>query len=76
MERLPRVRALEVIRVLERRGFVLSRSHGSHRIYRHEETGRRVVVPYHARRIIPPGTMLNILEQARLSREEFLELLR
>ena len=76
MPRLPRVRAAEVIRALERRGFVLSRTRGSHYIFHHPEEGKRVTVPYHGTRVIPPGTVANILKQAEISVEKFVELLR
>jgi predicted RNA binding protein YcfA (HicA-like mRNA interferase family) len=59
MPRLPRVSAPELVRALEKEGYVLSRSKGSHRIYHHPETGKRVTVPYHAGRTIPPGTVAN-----------------
>jgi predicted RNA binding protein YcfA (HicA-like mRNA interferase family) len=74
MSRL-RVTAPQVIHALERAGFVLSRSRGGHRIYRHPSSGRRVTVAYHAGRIIPPGTLANILREAGISREEFISLL-
>jgi predicted RNA binding protein YcfA (HicA-like mRNA interferase family) len=45
MTRLPRVTAQEIIRVLERRGFVMVRQSGSHKIFRNPE-GTRVTVPY------------------------------
>ncbi len=76
MPRLPRVKAVEVMRALEKRGYLLSRTRGSHYIYRHPESGRRVVVPYHGARIIPPGTVANILKQADVSVDEFVEMLR
>ena len=44
--RLPRVNANEVIRVLEKIGFVLTRQSGSHKIYKNGE-GRRATVAYH-----------------------------
>ena len=44
-DRLPRVSAAEVVRVLEKAGFYLARQSGSHRIYKNAE-GRRVTVPY------------------------------
>ena len=47
MPRPPRVSARELARALEKQGFVLSRSKGSHRIYRHPDTSKRVTVPYH-----------------------------
>ena len=46
-ERLPRLTAKEIIRVLERRGFFLARSSGSHLIYKNQ-AGRRVTVQAHA----------------------------
>jgi predicted RNA binding protein YcfA (HicA-like mRNA interferase family) len=64
-----------VIRALERAGFVLSRTRGAHRIYRHSETGRRVTVPYHRGRLIPPGTLENILKEAGITVDELEELL-
>lgn len=76
MPRLPRVRAAEVIKALEKKGYLLSRTRGSHHIYRHPESGRRVVVPYHGARTIPPGTVANILKQADISVDDFVETMR
>jgi predicted RNA binding protein YcfA (HicA-like mRNA interferase family) len=44
-------------------------------MYRHRDTGRRVTLPYHHGRIIPPGTLENILRQAGLTSDELKELL-
>jgi mRNA interferase HicA len=76
MARLPRVTASELIRVLEKRGFVFTRERGSHRIYFHAETHRRVTVAFHRGRVIPPGTLLNILKEAGIERDELVDLLR
>ncbi|MGQ9627397.1 MAG: type II toxin-antitoxin system HicA family toxin [Anaerolineae bacterium] len=76
MPRLPRVSAREVERVLNKLGFMLTRTRGSHHIYYHPQSGRRVTVAHHGRRIIPPGTLLNILQQIGISQEKFKELLR
>lgn len=73
MKKLPRVTAGEVERVLLRGGFQFSHAKGSHRSYIKE--GRRVIVSFHSHRIIPPGTLKNILRQAGLSPEDFEELL-
>ncbi len=75
MARLPHVTATELIRVLEKKGFVFRRGKGSHRIYQHLDSGRRVVVPFHRGKNIPPGTLLNILHEAGITKEEFQELL-
>jgi len=59
----------KVIKILERNGFVLDRTKGSHRIYYHSESKRRVVVPYH-KKDLPKGTLMEILKQAGISKEE------
>ena len=47
MNRVPRgVSARQLTKALREDGFRLTRSRGSHRIYRHPD-GRRVVVAYH-----------------------------
>ena len=68
-EPLPRVTAREIIRVLERRGFALSRSGCSHRIYK-EEQERRVTVPFHGAKILHPKVLKNILNDAGITVEE------
>jgi predicted RNA binding protein YcfA (HicA-like mRNA interferase family) len=72
--RLPRVTAVEVIRVLEKRGFTLSRQSGSHKIYV-DEAGIRVTVPFHAGKILHPKLLRSILNDAGLAVEEFVQLL-
>jgi predicted RNA binding protein YcfA (HicA-like mRNA interferase family) len=73
-QRLPRVTAAEVIRVLEKIGFVLSRQSGSHKIYKNTED-RRVTVPFHAGKILNPKLLKSILNDAGLTVEKFIELL-
>jgi len=74
MSKLPSLTPRKIVRVLERKGFILDRTKGSHRIYYHPETKRRVVVPVH-KRDLPKGTLLEILKQAGITREELRELL-
>ncbi|GAB4501948.1 MAG: type II toxin-antitoxin system HicA family toxin [Anaerolineales bacterium] len=59
----------KVIKLLESRGFVLDRSKGSHQIYFHPQTRQRVVVPFH-RKDLPIGTLLEILRQAGIRKDE------
>jgi len=73
-QRLPRVTADEVIRVLEKVGFALARQSGSHKIYKSSD-GKRVTVPYHKGKILHPKVLASILKDADLSREEFKNLL-
>ncbi len=72
MPKLPLVSGTEVVRTLERLGFILLRQKGSHIILRRGSTG--CVVPNH--REIKMGTLSGILKQAGVSAEEFIETLR
>ena len=69
MPKLPVLTPKDVIRILEQRGFILDRVKGSHYIYRHPASGLRAVVPFH-RRDLPQGTLLSILKQAGIDRDE------
>lgn len=78
MSRLPSLSSQKIIRALRKAGFVDAplRGKGSHHAFvRRKPSGRYrlVIVPYG--KDIPRGTLLAILEQAGLSREEFLRLL-
>ncbi|MDE1857161.1 MAG: type II toxin-antitoxin system HicA family toxin [Candidatus Micrarchaeota archaeon] len=57
-------------------GFNLSRQRGSHLIFIKFESDRKriVVVPNH--REIDPGTLLSIISQSGVSKEEFLRLVK
>ena len=74
MPKLPNLTPKKVIKVLEKKGFVLDRVKGSHHIYYHPETKRRAVVPLH-KRDLPKRTLLEILKQAGISKEELRDLL-
>lgn len=76
--RLPSVSSKQIIQALRKAGFseAPDRGKGSHRAFvKRDPTGkiRLVIVPQG--RDIPRGTLLAILNQAGLSREEFLKLL-
>lgn len=74
-EKLPRVTASEIIKVLDKRGFVLARQSGSHKIYKNDE-GRRATVPFHSGKILHPKVLKSILKEADLSIEELKDLLK
>lgn len=75
-QRLPALKAREVIRALEKAGFVVTRSKGSHHRRVHaEDASRATTVSVHKGRDIPKGTLADIIEQAGLTVDEFLELL-
>ncbi|MBI4722227.1 MAG: type II toxin-antitoxin system HicA family toxin [Candidatus Stahlbacteria bacterium] len=68
MSKLPVLTPQEIIKVLKKAGFVLDRVKGSHQIYYHSETKRRVVVPFH-KRDLPKGTILEILKQSGIDKQ-------
>ena len=69
--KLPQVMGRQVVRALERAGFIFDRQRGSHVILIHPRTRRRVSVPVHAGRTVKAGTLKGILENADLSQEDF-----
>jgi predicted RNA binding protein YcfA (HicA-like mRNA interferase family) len=71
MAKLPALSARKVIRALRKAGFVVVAQRGSHIRLNGERDGRVhvVIVPNHAD--IAPGTLVSILRQAGLTREEF-----
>jgi predicted RNA binding protein YcfA (HicA-like mRNA interferase family) len=69
MPKLPALKPRQIIKILEKKGFVLDRVKGSHHIYYHPETKRRAIVPLH-RKDLPKGTLLSILQQAGIERDE------
>ena len=73
-EKLPRIKAKDIIRVLEKKGFVLVRQSGSHKIYRNKE-GKRVTIPYHSNKILHPKILKSIIRDAEISIEELRKLL-
>jgi predicted RNA binding protein YcfA (HicA-like mRNA interferase family) len=75
MQKLPRLSGKEVVKILLKAGFFIARQKGSHIIMtKRSEQGRKsLVVPSH--REIDKGTLLEIIRQAGLSKEEFLELI-
>jgi predicted RNA binding protein YcfA (HicA-like mRNA interferase family) len=73
--KLPALRPREVLRALERSGFVVHHVTGSHYVMRKPGSpALRVTIPFH-RKDLKPGTLRSIIEQAGLSADDFIELL-
>lgn len=72
-DKLPRVTASKVIKVLESTGFVMVRQSGSHKIFKNKK-GVRITVPYHSGKVIHPKILKRILDDADLNIESFKEL--
>jgi predicted RNA binding protein YcfA (HicA-like mRNA interferase family) len=63
----------EVARRLRTFGFAFDRSGpGSHEVWRHTETGRKVTLPHHARDM-PEGTLRAVLREAGIEVDEFVK---
>jgi predicted RNA binding protein YcfA (HicA-like mRNA interferase family) len=74
--RLPSLRAADVLRALRRAGFSIVRTSGSHhRLVHDTDPTRMTTVPVHGGRDIPRGTLHDIIKQAGLTIDEFLDLL-
>ncbi len=71
MQKLPRLSGREVIKILTKRGFLPVRQKGSHIILKKDS--KAVVVPNHNE--IDRGTLLEIIRQAGMKKEEFLKLI-
>ena len=72
--KLPAMTGAEVIRALERGGFIVVRIRGSHHFLRHAD-GLTTVVPAHSGETIGPGLMSKILRDCGLDQDQFRALL-
>jgi predicted RNA binding protein YcfA (HicA-like mRNA interferase family) len=66
--------AQQVIRVLERQGWQLDHTRGSHYYYRHPTKPGMVSVPCHKATSLKPKTLRSILDGAGISRGDFFKL--
>ena len=73
MSSIPSFKPRELIKKFEKAGYVIDRQRGSHIILYHPDEGKRLTIPLHVREM-PKGTLLSIIKQAGLTREEFLKL--
>ena len=74
MTRLPRIKGREIVRSLEKAGFVIDRTRGSHVFLKHAD-GRATAVPTHSGETIGPGLMRAILRDVEMSIDDFAKLL-
>ena len=78
MQKLPVVSSKEIVRVLQKAGFEYApkRGKGSHSAFVKKDKDRTCLVIVPDKKEIPRGTLLSILEQAGLSKEELVGLLK
>jgi len=75
MPKLPVVSGIKIIKALSKIGYEIDHQTGSHIILRNKEPPhRRLTVPNHNE--IAKGTLLAIIKQSGLTKEEFMELLK
>ena len=73
MSNIPVLKPQEVVRILEKLGFIEVRQKGSHKQFRHEDS-RGTTVPFHKGRDISPRLLKQIASDIELTVEELLEL--
>ena len=69
MPKLPVLTSKKLVKIIEKFGFSLDHKTGSHFIFYNEEHKKRVTIPYHTKDL-PKGTILSILKQAGITKEE------
>jgi predicted RNA binding protein YcfA (HicA-like mRNA interferase family) len=69
MSGTPSYTAKEIIRLLEKNGFVFDRASGSHQVYMLPDGSKRVIVPLH-NKDLPKGTLHSILKQAGIDKKD------
>ena len=70
-QKLPRLKADEIIKILQQHGFILISQRGSHQKWRNNSTGKQVIAPYHKGKQLPLGTLRSIIEGSGIPEEEF-----
>ncbi len=69
MAKLPNITSKELVKILKSLGFQLDHSTGSHFVFYNPKNKRRVVVPYH-KKDLPKGTLMSIIREAGINKEE------
>jgi predicted RNA binding protein YcfA (HicA-like mRNA interferase family) len=76
MTDLPSVNAARLIRALQRAGFFVHHTTGSHYVLKHpNRPSTRIVVPHHGSTDVKRGVLRSILRQAEISVDELIRLL-
>ncbi len=70
----PPISGKELIKLLEKQGFIVLRQTGSHVFLEDQKNNIRTTIPVHNNQDIGPGLLLKILSDVRISKEEFIKL--
>ena len=77
VSKLPKLSGTEIIKILVKEfGFESARSKGSHVILRKFSEGKKIVTVVPLHKEVKVGTLLGVLELAKISKEEFLRKLK
>ena len=74
MSNVPSLIPNQLEKIIIKKGYKLQRTKGSHKIYYNLELKKRIVIPFH-KKDLPKGTMLEILRQAGIKKDEINDLL-
>lgn len=75
MPKLPNIKGKQLLKILKGIGYDLDHIQGSHHILRRSD-GKKTTVPIHSNKEIPRGTLLGILIDLDISREDLILLLK
>lgn len=73
MPKIPPMKPKDVAKKFQKLGYVKDRQSGSHMILYHPTHKQRAVIPLHLKDL-PKGTLLAILKETGVSKEEFLKI--
>ena len=69
MTRLPRLKGKDLVRALQKAGFQIDRTRGSHVFLKHPD-GRATTVPVHSGETVGPGLLRAILRDVDMTAEQ------
>lgn len=71
MPKLPLISGKNMRKLLEKEGFEVIRSKGSHFVMQHPALRKKTVVPIHGNEGLRPGIILSILDQSGISKDDY-----
>ena len=75
MSKLPAIKGKQLLKILQGVGYILDHIQGSHHVLRRAD-GKKTTIPIHGNKEIPKGTLLGILTDLDISKEELVSMLK
>lgn len=75
MPKLPSIKGKQLLKILLAVGYDIDHIQGSHHILRRSD-GRKITIPIHGNKEIPKGTLLGILTDLDISKQDLSVLLK